>query len=496
MKRQIAAGAAWIAATRLGINLLGMVSTLVLARLLMPQDFGLVALATTVSAIVSSLTELSLATALVQHRDPQDHHYDTAWTLNALRGLLIGTVVALCAWPMTVIYGDQRLFSLVLALALVSMLNGQANPRLIKFTRELVFRQEFLLGVAPKLLGLIASAVVAVVWRSYWALIVGAAVSQLLSLALSYALVPYRPRPSLAAVRELMAFSGWLSLTGIVNTANYRMDTLFLGYFLNPTAVGHYNLGDNLAGLPTREATAPIAHTLFPAFARLAATPEQLPQAYQRAQTTLCAVAFPVGIGFAAVAKPVVLLALGAKWLPSVPVIQILSTVMGLQALGWSVYEIGLALGRSKALFQRDLAIFLVRLPLLLAGLWLWGLLGVLCARIVSGTLALCVNMTLVQRMIGVPPRRQVLANWRALVSVAAMVAVVLQVQALGAGTGGPLIAGAGIALQIGLGAITYVGIHLALWQLAGRPAGVETEMLGLVSDWHRNRMESEQALS
>ncbi|MFX7938322.1 oligosaccharide flippase family protein, partial [Acinetobacter baumannii] len=86
---------------------------------------------------------------------------------------------------------------------------------------------------------------------------------------------------------------------GIVNTANYRMDTLFLGYFLNPSVVGHYNLGDNLASLPTREATAPIAHTLFPAFARLAATPEHLPQAYQRAQTTLCAVAFPVAIGFA-----------------------------------------------------------------------------------------------------------------------------------------------------------------------------------------------------
>lgn len=491
MKRQIAAGAAWIAATRLGVNVLGMVSTLLLARLLMPQDFGLVALATTVSAIVSSLTELSLASALVQHRDPQDHHYDTAWTLNALRGLLIGTVVALCAWPMAAIYGDQRLFHLVLALGLVSMLNGQANPRLIQLTRDLVFRQEFLLGVVPKAVGLIASALVAIIWRSYWALIVGAAVAQLITLVLSYALVPYRPRPSLAAIRELMAFSGWLSLTGIVNTANYRMDTLFLGYFLNPAAVGHYNLGDNLASLPTREATAPIAHTLFPAFARLAATPEHLPQAYQRAQTTLCAVAFPVGIGFAAVAKPVVLLALGVKWLPAVLVIQILSTVMALQALGWSVYEIGLALGRSKALFQRDLGIFLVRLPLMLAGLWTWGLLGVLLARIVSGTLALAVNMTMVQRLIGVPPSRQLMANWRALLAVAAMVAVVFQLQALGPAGPNPVMAAMAIALQIGLGGVTYVGIHLALWQVAGRPAGVETEVLGLISEWRADRMES-----
>ena len=112
IRDRLTKGAAWLAATRLVVNLAAFANTLLLARLLIPADFGLVALATTVSTIISSVTELSLASALVQHKDPNEDHYHTAWTLNALRGGLISIVIAAIAVPTARIYGDTRLVAI------------------------------------------------------------------------------------------------------------------------------------------------------------------------------------------------------------------------------------------------------------------------------------------------------------------------------------------------------------------------------------------------
>ena len=112
-------GAAWIALSRIFVNAIGLVSMVVLARLLLPSDFGLVALAKSISMVVGALTELSLVQSLIQHRDPRDHHFNTAWTLNAIRSLILALVMVVLAGPSAELYGDDRLrayFSCSLAL--------------------------------------------------------------------------------------------------------------------------------------------------------------------------------------------------------------------------------------------------------------------------------------------------------------------------------------------------------------------------------------------
>src|SRR6188768_3585386 len=100
-------GSAWLSASRAIVNALSLLSTILLARLLVPDDFGVVSLATTMLMIVTSVTELSLSMALVRHESPSREHFDTAWTLNGLRGLLIGVLFAAAGIPVAAIYGDQ-----------------------------------------------------------------------------------------------------------------------------------------------------------------------------------------------------------------------------------------------------------------------------------------------------------------------------------------------------------------------------------------------------
>lgn len=480
MKDRLTRGAFWLAATRLLVNLIGFASTILLARLLMPEDFGLVAIATTIAAVMGSITELSLSSALVQHDNPEDQHFDTAWTLNVLRAALLAGAMAAAAHPVAGFYGDPRLTDIMFVLAATTLLGGFGNPKLVVFTRNLVFWQEFAMAISTKLLGFVVAVAIAVIYKSYWALVIGGVAAQLLAILLSYVLLPYRPRMQLAGGRQLFAFSVWLTLGRTVNIVNWRSDQLFIGYFLGSGPLGQYSFGDNLASLPTREATAPIAQTLFPAFARLTADPVRLRQAYLRAQTLLCAIALPIGCGFAMIAEPLVLLTVGAKWLPAVIVIQILAGVFAFQSLSSSLQPLAMGMGETRALFRRDLANLVIRMPLVIIGLATAGLIGVLVARVISGLAGMVINMVLVKRLIGVSVAGQLAANGRSLAAVGLMVAVIAALLQSGLGNGGWPAAPA-LGILIVAGTLAYIAALAMLWMLAGRPAGPESAIVEIV---------------
>ena len=480
MKGKLARGVIWVGSARVLINLIGLASTLLLARFLMPADFGLVAIAMTVMSIVSAVTEISLGSALIQHENPTDAHYDTAFTLSAARSILLGLVVAALAWPIAQLYDDQRLWPVMLGIAASMSITGFNNPRMVVFTRRLEFWQSFAFGVSGKLIGFIVAVAIAYVYRSYWALVISNMALQVQGLILSYVFLPKRPRFDVSAWRELMGFSIWLSLGQLVNTLNGRADTLFVGYFLGTQQTGYYNFGNNLAAMPTQEATAPIAQTLFPAFARLNGDLPRLRSAYQRAQAILCAVALPVGFGFAMLAEPLVLATVGAKWLPAVIIIQLLSGLLAAQTLANSAQPLAMAMGKTKLMFRRNLVTLAIRLPLVLFGLATGGLIGVVYARMCSGTITILVNMAFARHLLGLPIIRQLQVNLRSFGAVAIMCAAVYLGRSLVLGftTFGPI---AEIALLVVVGAIAYVIALFSLWLAWGRPDGPEREFLDLL---------------
>jgi lipopolysaccharide exporter len=482
VRSRLLKGAAWLSGARLATNILATISTLVLARLLLPADFGLVALGTTTLGILTSITNISLSEALVQHRDPSQHHFHTAWTLNLLRGVLIGAVFALIAVPVARFYSDDRLENVMFALSGSAILNGLENPRAIMLTKQLIFWQQFLLQVSQKLVALIASVLIAVIYHSYWALIGGILLGQFVGVLVSYTVLPFRPAFSIAHARELFSFSIWLTLCEAINAINWNFDQLLVGKFLGKTALGYYSVGNNLAAMPSREATTPLTSTLFPAFSNLAHDPVRLATAYQRAQAMVAAVALPAGVGMALIADPLVRLTMGEKWLPAVVAIRILAAVFAFQSLGSLAQPLAMAAGRTQLLFKRDLQAFLYRVPLVIVGLYFGGFAGVLYARAVVGTTGLLFNTNVVTKVTGLSLWQQLRPNIRAVASVLLMAAVLAPIDAFSDKGSGHWTIALNLGVLITAGAVVYGVATFILWRVMGRPQGPETEVIQVVS--------------
>lgn len=479
---QLVKGSAWLSAARAVVNALSVLSTVLLARWLVPADFGLVALATTMMAIVSSVTELSLSSALVRHAAPTRSHFDAAWTLNALRGSVLGALFALSGIPAAALYGDARLVEVMAVMGFGLFLSGLPNPRSIMLQRDLIFWQEFALNVSQKIVGVAVSIGIAYYYRSYWALLIGVLAMQVTNVVVSYTILPFRPRFCFDHVKELLSFSLWLTAGQIVNTLNWRFDHLLIGKGLSITALGHYTVGSNLSQIPTRETTAPLTRVIFPGFSRIRGDRQRLAAAYQRAQAFVTAVALPAGIGTALLAEPLVRLSMGDQWQPVIFVLQVLAAVFALQTLGSLSEPLYMAHGETRLLFVRNLQMFAIRVPLIVAGMLLGGLKGVVIARVISGLVSIYFGMRLVRRLTGLKLYAQLAVNGRAFTSVAVMAAGVALVTPWLTHQTDPMSLILRISLTVLLGGIIYCGTSVLLWMSMGRPAGPERELQSLIS--------------
>ena len=483
VRARLGRGVAWLTMARMLVNAMQAGSVLVLTHLLRPGDLGVVVIAVTMLGLLMSLSDIQLSSALIQHRDPGEAHYDTAWTLGLGRGSLVALLFALTAYPIAWFYADGRLVGLMIVLGLGAVIAGLENPRAIMLTRQLVFWQQFVLQVAGKAVSVLVSVGVAIVWQSYWALVLGSLAGAIVTLVISYAVLPYRPRFTLSRGRELLSFSIWLTLGQFVTRLNWSSDPLLIGAMLGSAVLGTYAVGSLVAMIVTREVTAPLAGLLFPAFSTMADDRPRLIAAYQAAQGFLVAVALPAGVGTAIVADSLVRITMGAQWSSAVPVIQVLAPVFALQTLGFMAQPVAMAIGATRLLFVRDLQGFAIRVPLVLSGVVLFGLEGAVCARVVTGLTLIFLDMSVVSRTLGLTIGAQLGRVWRSVVSTAAMAAVLLLLDRLvghGAGLEGDV---ARMVMLGGVGALTYGGTHFLAWHLSDHPAGPEEEALRV---WHK----------
>ena len=196
--RRTASGAGWVMAWRWGMRVLGLASTLVLVRLVAPADFGIIALATSFMQTIDGMLALGTEEAVIREHAPGRDFYDTAFTMNLLRGLSVTLLVGALAWPAAHFFDDARLGPVLLFVAVLPLLDGISNIGAVEFRRDFAFHKEFAIMVLPKLGGIIATIIAAILLRSYVAMLFGIGVNRTLRVVMSYLMHPYRPRLSLA----------------------------------------------------------------------------------------------------------------------------------------------------------------------------------------------------------------------------------------------------------------------------------------------------------
>ncbi len=303
---------------------LGLISTLILVRLLQPSDFGLVTLATGLINSVNSLSAIGVNDALVRAPALDREMYDTGFTLNALRSLLTGVLIALIAWPVANFFGDQRLAVVMVALAAGSVLLGAINIGVIDFRRDIAFHKEFTFNVTARSVAILTTVVTATIWHSYWALVAGLLVMRVVQVPLSYRMSSYRPRLSLRAWRRIIGFSLWTWAQTLLGQVRERADSVVIGRAMGTQSFGVFAVGVELGTLASTELIEPMGKALFSGFASLHNAAEGFGNMFKGSVGLGLLVAMPTGIGISMVADPMVRLMLGEQWLGAVPVIQIL----------------------------------------------------------------------------------------------------------------------------------------------------------------------------
>ena len=473
-QRKMVSGAAWMVLFKLAERSLGLVSTLILVRLLSPHDFGLVAMATSFIFMAELLTGFGFDVALIQNQAAEDRHYHTAWTCNVLLGLGIFLVMLAAATPIAAFYAEPAVFWVVCLLALGPLIGGCENIGVVAFRKDLRFHSEFAFQISRKLTGFLVTVPLAFWLRSYWALIAGILASKAAGTVISYLAHPFRPRFSISGARILFSFSKWLLLSNVLAFLKERSTDFFIGRSQGAATLGVYNVAYELANLPTSELGAPINRALLPGFSRIAQDPAQLRSAYVNAIGILALFALPAAAGIFAVAEFLVPVVLGPKWLAAVPLIQILGLFGAIQLFHSSMCALLIATGRPAAVATGNVVFVLLLAILLFALIGRFGATGAAVAVVGAAILSTPAYLIGIRIHTGIGPATFLHAIARPLIASAAMVAVLRAVMPAYALSMGMHEAAALLLGAVALGAVLYATGVTLLWLAARRPPSVE----------------------
>lgn len=452
---------------------LGFVSTVILARVLVPADFGLVAMAMSVIALIELASAFSFEIALIQRKAPTRAHYDTTWTLRLLLGLFCAVATAAMAFPTATFYSDPRLAPIMFWLAASWVVESFENIGTVNFRRDLDFRREFIFLMSKRLVGVVITLSVALIYQTYWALIAGTLAGRAVAVGLSYVLQSYRPRFSLEVWRELVAFSGWLFVTNLLWFLNSRLSHFVIGRTHGANALGIYTVANDVAALASNEITMPINRAVLPGLSRMAEEDQGLSKGLLQVVAAVALIAFPASFGLMAVASPLVLTLLGPNWTEAVPAVQILAFAGVLQSLTANNQSAYLASGKSHVPAFAQIALTLVLIPMLV---WLhdWGVVGIAWAQLSATAAGACVSVALMRYYLGVHLRDLLRVVTRPLLASAAMGAMVYELEALRFGLSPDLGPIPCLILGVAAGVLIYTVLVALLWFVAGRPQGVE----------------------
>lgn len=462
---------------RWAMRLVGLVSTIILARLLAPEDFGLIAMVMLTYGLLETISYAGVDLALMRPGITGRDYYDTAWTVGLLQGLFMTVCLMLAAPLIAWYFNEPRALAVMLLTAPRAMIESFGNIGVVAFRKELDFAKEFRFTLYNKLLNFVVVVGAALVLRNYWALVFGSLVAAVVSVALTYRMHPYRPRLSLSRLREIWSFSQWLMISRIGSFLNRKCDEFVVGGFAGTTAMGSYHVANELATLPTSEIVMPIRRAMFPTLSKVANDKQAFTDAVLSSFSTVAVICLFLSFSLLVCAPEVVALVLGAKWTDAVPLMRWMAVFGGFSAL-LLVLEMPLwVAGRTNVSAAQTWIELALIVPATLLAVQSHGAEGAAAARAGVALLMVPFMMALTARWGSVPFLRLLGALWRPVIA-AVLMATAVHFMPLPAG----LLAIVTLVMKGAACVLTYVLTLILLWLVAGRPVGLETQALGLLT--------------
>ena len=452
--QQVSTSLRWMTGMRVAGQIFTWGSTLFVIRLLSPEDYGLMAMATVVIGFLSNTNEMGLASAIIQKKDLDKILVEKIFGMLLLFDAFLFGIIYFIAPLVADFFGDERLISIIRVLGIIILVNPLFTIPDAIMTRNMDFRRVSIIAFFGQIVSAITTLSFAFYGAGVWALVYGQLAMAAATTVGAYYASRYFcfPRFNFTGVRGVLNFGGFVTLQCMLYSLFVKADEIIIGKFLGKEILGYYAVALRLATLPMEKFQAILNEIGFSAFSQIQNKQEQVQQHLCKAVRILAVIVFPVFFGISSVAPELVQVLLGEKWLTTILPLQILSIAMALRMLNITDPVLN-ALGRPDA-GAKVFAIGCIVMPAaFLIGIK-WGLIGVCYAWLIAYPIHFLITMRISLPIIGLTLTRYIQQFiYPAVMATVMYVAVIMAKYAMAPYISNPIFE---LAALISIGALTY----------------------------------------
>jgi O-antigen/teichoic acid export membrane protein len=402
LTRKTVEGGFWTIASSVLYKVIGLIRTIVLARLLVPDDFGLFGIAAVVISGFTTFTEPGVNAMLIHKQDPDKRYWDTGWTIGLARQLFIFVLIWAASALLAGFYDRPRLAIILRTLSFLFLFQGFTNIAMVNLSKTMRFKKKVAIDQLSELVGNLAAIILGLVFRNVWALVVGRVATSACLFTFSYVFLSYRPRLSFNRniLKEFFSFGKPLFIVSVLVYCITNFDDLIVGKLLGIATLGFYTMAYNIANLPTMNITRTIAQVTFPAYSQIKNDTNRVERAFIRVFAYNLVVCVPVSIGMILISREMIEIVLGAKWLPMLTAFRILCLLGLFRATASIIGPLLVGLGQPDYLKKIKICEFIVFAPAIYPCAKYGGIVGVSVLTTFVYFISLVLHMRYAQKIL------------------------------------------------------------------------------------------------
>lgn len=457
LKKATVKGVAWSAVEKFSTGGVLFLANIILARILTPKDFGLLAVITIFVQIAQTFIDSGFSNALIQKKDRNQVDYSTVFFFNLVISLGLYIILYFCSPLIAHFFDNPQLTSLTRVVGLNLMIGALVSVHRTRLTVLLQFKRQSLITLISSVVAAVVSIFFAYRGIGVWALVMLTLINISLQTILFYVTIKWHPSLvfSKSAFKSLFSYSSKLLGASLIHLLYRNIYPIVIGKKFSPTELGYFNRADTFAMYPPQMIGQVVSRVAFPIFSRIQDDDVRLRAAYSKYIIFSSVIIFPIMVGMIVLAKPLTLVILKEQWLPMVPMLQILCIDWMTDHLCSINLNVLYVKGRSDLALRLEIIKKTLAIIIFFISLY-WGILGVCWGRVLYGLIAVYMNSYYTKRLIDI-------SLWKQLKDIA-----VPLLQALGMGVTVLLVVFSGLPLfsklicGIVIGILSYATILFA----------------------------------
>ncbi|MHB8168802.1 MAG: MOP flippase family protein [Thermoleophilia bacterium] len=454
IKQAAASGIKWTSASQVGRQVMQWITMVVLARLLVPADFGLVGMAMVVIGFVMIFKDLGTSAAVIQRQQSSDELLSSIFWVNVAFGLLATVILFFCSPLIGAFYGDDRVTAIMRLLSLTFFISGLSIMQQALLERDLKFDRVAKIELSSFVAGSVIGIGVAVAGLGVWSLVIQTLAVSLMTTLLLWIGTPWHPRLFIRSreVKEVCGYSLNLAGFNIFNYFSRNADNLLVGRFLGATELGYYSLAYRIMLYPLQSITLVIGRIMFPVYSQMQDNDARFRGAFLQTASSIAFISFPLMLGLMVLRHSLILVLFGSQWQPVIVLVAILAPIGMIQSIMATVGPLYQAKGRTDLYFGWGVVSSGICVLSFVIGLR-WGIVGVASAYAIANILLVYPCFAIPFRLIDLPMRELGFSLWRPLLSSLLMTAVIAGARGIILTNETSLVK---LGIMIAIGAATY----------------------------------------